>query len=478
MTASRSTFPTLITFGIALTAARAQAPVPAPAAAAPAPAQAQANATRTAPVPEAEAHRPSPIPDRIIRTIAADPARSIAVTWRTDAAVVQAVAQVAKAEHGPRFAEKATTVAAVSQDLVSNLGPARYHSVLLGGLEPSTKYAYRVGDGVDWSEWFQVSTASDNPEPFRFLYFGDAQNDVKSMWSRVIRKAYGDAPDSAFLVHAGDLINRGASDALWGEWFGAGAWINGMVPSVPSPGNHEYERPRLPDGTVVPDSKGVLTSHWRAQFALPENGPAGLEEAAYFFDYQGVRIVSLNSNEGQPEQAEWLDRILAENPQKWTILTFHHPIYSPAKNRDNAELRRLWQPIFDRRKVDLVLQGHDHTYARTGLKSYENVPEGGTARDDPDATAGTVYVVSVSGPKMYVLDPEQWMKRSGEDVQLYQVVAVDGDVLRYEARTALGDLYDAFELQKQPDGRANRLVEQIPDTPEIRRPAPKAAVAE
>jgi len=469
MTANRPTIPALIALAIVTTPARAQAPTPTPS---PAP------AARTAPFPEAEAHRPTPIPDRIIRTIADDPARTIAVTWRTDASVAAGLMQVAPAEAGPRFVEKAKAFEAKTQPLASNLGLAHYHSAVARGLEPSTRYVYRVGDGVDWSEWFQVRTASAKAEPFTFLYFGDAQNDLKSMWSRVIRQAFADAPDAAFLVHAGDLVNRGASDALWGEWFGAGAWINGMLPSVPSPGNHEYERPRLPDGKADPDARSVFTPHWRAQFALPENGPKGLEETAYFFDYQGVRVVSLNSSEGQREQAEWLDRVLAENPQAWTVVTFHHPIYSPAKNRDNPELRGLWQPVFDRRKVDLVLQGHDHTYARTGLRAYENVPEGATARDDPDATAGTVYVVSVAGPKMYVLDPEPWMTRSGEDVQLYQVIAIDGGVLRYEARTALGETYDAFELHKQPDGRPNRLVDRVPDTPEIRRPAPKAASAD
>jgi 3',5'-cyclic AMP phosphodiesterase CpdA len=427
-----------------------------------------------APVPEAEAHRPTSIPDRIIRTIAADPARSIAVTWRTDATVAAGVAQVAPAEHGPRFMDKTRAVRAVSQDVTTNLGPARHHSAVIDGLEPATSYVYRVGDGVEWSEWFQVRTAAASPEPFRFIYLGDAQNDLKSMWSRVIRRAFADAPDAAFIVHAGDLVNRGADDAQWGEWFAAGGWINGVVPSAPSIGNHEYDRPRLPDGTAVPGAKGVMTAHWRAQFALPENGPKGLEETAYYFDYQGMRVVSLNSNEGQREQAEWLDRILADNPQTWTVVAFHHPIYSPAVRRDNAELRALWQPVFDRHKVDLVMQGHDHTYARTGLQS----SDAGETADVTPAAPGTVYVVSVAGPKQYALEHEPWMHRAGEEVQLYQIITVDGDVLRYEARTATGQPYDAFELHKQPGGRPNQLVDRIPDVPEIRRaPAPAEASA-
>lgn len=423
------------------------------------------------PVADADAHRPLAIPDRIIRTFADDPARSIAVTWRTDASVEKAIAQVAPADAGPKFPARAKTVDARSVALATDLGEARFHSVVFDDLAPSTTYAYRVGDGVNWSEWVHARTASDRPEPFSFIYFGDAQNDLKSLWSRVIRGAYSDASKARFIVHAGDLVNNANRDAQWGEWFGAGGWVNAMVASIPTPGNHEYERPRAVAGTPSgPDAppkvaaKAELSRHWRPQFALPEHGPDGLKETVYYVDYQGVRIVSLNSNEDIEAQAPWLEKVLADNPNRWTILTFHHPIYSPGKDRDNPKLRDLWQPIFDRYKVDLVLQGHDHTYARTGLRVYENVPSGGSHRD----AGGTVYVVSVSGPKMYDLKKSDWMHRSAEDTQLYQIISINGDSLRYEARTAVGDLYDAFDLQKQA-GRPNRLVEKIPDTPERHR---------
>jgi hypothetical protein len=91
-----------------------------------------------------------------------------------------------------------------------------------------------------------------------------------------------------------------------------------------------------------------------------------------------------------------------------------------------------------------------------------------------EADSGTVYVVSVSGPKMYNLEREPWMQRVAEDLQLYQVIHVNGDRLRYEARTPTGELYDAFELRKR-NGRPNRLTERVPrDVPEHRR-SPAAA---
>ena len=77
---------------------------------------------------------------------------------------------------------------------------------------------------------------------------------------------------------------------------------------------------------------------------------------------------------------------------------------------------------------------------------------------------------------MYNLDERPGCSRSAEDTQLYQVISIDGDRLRYEARTAVGDLYDAFDLRKRP-GRPNELIEKIPDTPERRRPAPAPEAA-
>ena len=395
----------------------------------------------------------SPLPDRIVLTWTGDVAHSQDVCWRTASSVSKGIAEIAVAEAGPYFPKRANRVEAVSEDFQGDLGTCKYYHAKFRDLKPETKYAYRVGDGdKHWSEWFHFSTASDKPKPFRFVYFGDAQNDIRSLWSRVIREAHKDAPRAAFFLHAGDLINNADSDVEWGEWCQSGGFLNAMTPSIPTPGNHEYTQ----------DAQGrmVLSKHWRPQFALPQHGPSGLEETTYYLDYQGVRIVSLNSNEKIVEQVTWLQSILADNPNKWTIVTFHHPIYSSGKGRDNQELRDRWKPVFDRRKVDLVLQGHDHTYARTG----QNVPENVATGENTITTEGTVYVVSVSGPKMYDLQVGDYVKRAAAGLQLYQIIEINGNELIYEARTATGEKYDGFTLRKQI-GKVNELIEQTPDTP-------------
>ncbi len=414
-------------------------------------------------VADAEIHKPTAIPDRILLSWEGDPATSAAVTWRTSAEVVPRIAEIALATDGPGFPATASKVIAVTTPLETDSGLAHCHTVSFTSLTPKTKYVYRVGDGENWSEWFQFQTASDQPEPFRFIYFGDAQNDIRSMWSRVIREAARDAPKAAFMLHAGDLINRPENDADWGEWFQAGGPLHAMIPCIATPGNHEYK--------VISELAGIplkieLSKYWKPTFAFPKNGPAKLQETAYFIDYQGVRIVSLNSNERHAIQAEWLDKVLTDNPQKWTVVTFHHPLYSTAIGRDNPLIRQAWQAVFDKHRVDLVLQGHDHSYGRTGLLRGENTTTG-LAKQVP--ASGTVYVVSVSGPKQYAAQRRPIFRRVAEDTQLYQIIHIDGDQLRYEAHTATGKLYDAFILDKQP-GQANRLTEQVPTIPENARP--------
>src|SRR5690606_36582722 len=85
---------------------------------------------------------------------------------------------------------------------------ANYHSVVFRNLTPNSLYSYRVGSGDHWSEWFQFRTTSATNDKFSFLYFGDAQTGLRSMWAKVIRGAYASVPGAKLMLHAGDLVNR------------------------------------------------------------------------------------------------------------------------------------------------------------------------------------------------------------------------------------------------------------------------------
>ncbi len=395
---------------------------------------------------------PSKDPDRIMLNFEGDPATKRAVTWRTDSSVKGAVAQIAEATVDSKFTANIKTIQAKTEPFDLGLYKSNnslivnYHSVVFDQLNPNTQYVYRVGNGENhWSEWIQFKTAKEAYAPTQFVYFGDAQNDVLAHWSRVIRKAYETAPKASFVIHAGDLINQAHRDYEWAEWYKAGGFIHSQWTAIPVVGNHEF-RP-LSEG----ESK-QLSIQWRPQFTLPveQDLDSSLHETVYTVDYQDVRIITLNSNEKLEQQTQYLEKQLKSSTAKWNIVTCHHSVFSPAKGRNFQFARDNWKPLLDKYNVDLVLNGHDHTYARG------HVPVRSTDQKNSDDLR-TIYVTSVSGPKQYSLDTEQMkdykkdgykLDNSAEQTQFFQVITIENNTLTYVAYTALGDEYDRALITK------------------------------
>ncbi|XWO46920.1 metallophosphoesterase family protein [[Pseudomonas] boreopolis] len=389
----------------------------------------------------------SGFPDRIIASPAQDAAHGFAVMWRTDASVDRPQLELVPAGDSPDLGTP-RRIAATTVGLQSENGVSHHHRADVDGLQPDTLYAYRVQGNGTWGPWEHFRTAAGAEAPLTLLYFGDTQNKNLSLVSRVIRQAWRSAPDARLALFAGDLVSGGdgVDDSEWGEWFEAGRWLLEGTAVAPAPGNHEYHE----EFEDTPQERRVLGGHWPVAFALPRNGPAETQRTSYWFDYQGVRIAVLDGTSALDlgtgaAQAAWLDKVLAGNPLPWSIVLIHQPFYSPRAERDNARLVEQVLPVIRRHKVDLVLQGHDHTYGR---------------RSDEGSTSTPVFIVSVAGPKQYRLSDfaRRTMKPVGEDTQLYQVLRIDPQRLAYESRTATGRLYDAFELVRE--GAGKRLVER------------------
>ncbi|WP_434027740.1 metallophosphoesterase [[Pseudomonas] boreopolis] len=389
----------------------------------------------------------SGFPDRIVASPAQDAAHGFAVMWRTDASVDRPQLELVPAGDSPDLGTP-RRIAATTVGLQSENGVSHHHRADVDGLQPDTLYAYRVQGNGTWGPWEHFRTAASAEAPLTLLYFGDTQNKNLSLVSRVIRQAWRSAPDARLALFAGDLVSGGdgVDDSEWGEWFEAGRWLLEGTAVAPAPGNHEYHE----EFEDTPQERRVLGGHWPVAFALPRNGPAETQHTSYWFDYQGVRIAVLDGTSALDlgtgaAQAAWLDKVLAGNPLPWSIVLIHQPFYSPRAERDNARLVEQVLPVIRRHKVDLVLQGHDHTYGR---------------RSDEGSTSTPVFIVSVAGPKQYRLSDfaRRTMKPVGEDTQLYQVLRIDPQRLAYESRTATGRLYDAFELVRE--GADKRLVER------------------
>lgn len=393
-------------------------------------------------------------PQRVMLGWTGDPAHTQAVTWRTAKAAETPQVQFAPASANPDFIEGAATVQGKrgSLDIGNDSAVATYRANL-EGLKADTRYHYRVGDGKNWVEWDTFHTAASQPKPFRFLYVGDAQNDIKSRWARVIHAAYAAAPRAAFIVHAGDLVASGYRDDLWGEWYDSMGFIAANIPSLPVVGNHELETPGGAPKTLA------LPAIVKQQFSYPANGPDIPENESYYIDYQGVRLVSLNVNMAENEknfesyrpmieqQATWLGNALKNNPNRWTIVCQHQGMYSMASGRNYVKMRETLLPTYEKYGVDLVLQGHDHLYARSRKIAGGKIVANGAT--------GIVFMISVSGPKMYEVDHlfEPLMAKIIPNTQMFQTVDVDPDKLVLRAYSSEGDQLDGFQLEKK-NGRS------------------------
>jgi 3',5'-cyclic AMP phosphodiesterase CpdA len=263
---------------------------------------------------------------------------------------------------------------------------------------------------------------------------GDAQTGLED-WGRRLMTAYRRHPGIEFVLLAGDLVDRGNERTNWDHFFLRSAEVFQRTPLMPCVGNHEYldQGPRL----------------YRAFFALPGNGPPGVEPGlVYHFESGNAFFAVLDSTLAVSDsrqairQAEWLDRALAQTHAQWKFVMFHHPVYASHPHRESPGLRECWVPIFDKHKVDMVLQGHDHAYLRTyPMRSSRPVTSPGE---------GTVYIVSVAGDKFYEQASRDYIEVGFTGTSTYQTIELDDieNRLTYRAWNDAGEVVDQLVITK------------------------------
>ncbi len=374
-------------------------------------------------------------PDQITLTWSADPKTTQTIQWRTHlrvktgALLYQKKTLFNRFQPSPLQRVEAETRLMETPDIINDQR-IHLHRVDLNALEPATTYVYSVGDGSDdgWTELAEFTTAPAETVPFSFIYMGDAQNGLYR-WGTLLRTADRQRPDAAFYVMAGDLVDRGNDRDDWDDFWYNCAGVYNRKQLVPAIGNHE--------------NQGGHPTMYLELMNLMENGPDDVEkERAYAFEYSNALFVILDTNIDAASQTEWLDRTLEESKATWKFAVYHHPAYSSAPARDNADIRKLWGELFDKHHVDVALQGHDHAYLRTyPMKDGKRVD---SAKD------GTIYVVSVSGTKMYKQDKRDYTEFGMTNTPTFQVLdlMISGDRLLYRAYDIDGNLKDEFSIEK------------------------------
>lgn len=373
--------------------------------------------------------------DQVILTWTKDPAATQDITWMMPDNLPAYVQYIKATEYQEDFALAAETIASA---IPFNNGQYRY-SVTITGLNPDTQYVYRVGRDGAWSEPLSFSTGPIDPESFTFLYLGDVQSEYPQ-WGSLLEKIYMENPEIKFSLLGGDLTNNGDDENEWGEFLDAATGLFSRIPMMPTMGNH--------DGSM-----------YLKFFSLPDNGPLGLKQEFYSFDYGDAHFVVLNSrNNTDLTVRQWLEEDLQNTAKKWKFAVFHHPAYPAVADYKGIDesIRENWIPILEDYNIDMVFVGHQHVYMRTKpIRDDQIQPEG----------QGIVYIMGNSGTKYYSLGTGfDYIAEQLAGISNYQLINIDGNMLTMTARDANGQIIDRCTMTKQPlGGRSQYTVTPLAD---------------
>lgn len=215
---------------------------------------------------------------------------------------------------------------------------------------------------------------------FKFAVIGDTRSDNPGginikVTAALLKKIKSEDVD--FIIVTGDMItgskNVNRTVERLGKWkhlvqkYGLKVYV--------AAGNHEIRS----EG-----SEGAF----RSIFEMPDNGPIGLKELVYSFDYKNTHFVMLDTNIynsfrrlGDAQRA-WLENDLKQNKDKLIFVFGHEPAY-PIGNHMGDSLDRfpverdgLWS-LFEKYDVRAYFCGHEHVYNKSMHNGVLQVITGG-----------------------------------------------------------------------------------------------------
>ena len=358
--------------------------------------------------PEEAPYEASAIPTRVLLTFGdEDGMRSRNVSWmcgdEVQAAHVELVDNAQLNDNCQLSTLNSQLIQATGEVFESRSGKAAYYVARLRDLKEGHTYRYRVCTGKEHSEWYEFHLPHQDEHETAFIYMGDIQDSIGGIANQLLKAAFRQNPDAAFFVCGGDLTER-PTDAYWGETFESLDSIGQVMPVLTVTGNHDY-------------LKGVICQLER-RFSLIHSyyldSMVG-ENQVFTVRYKDVQLFCLDSNRELFylwTQRKWLEEQLMKSQAKWKIVVAHHPFYSVRGEMNNLIQRWMFDDLIQEYGVNLVLQGHEHAYARRTVK--------------PSPT----YIISHCSPKGYRINPpEGRFDRIEKDIRTYQKVRISSDTL-------------------------------------------------
>ena len=273
--------------------------------------------------------------------------------------------------------EYGTDLANLDQSVESG-ATASQHAVRITGLQPDTRYYYRVISddapvaGGDEQHYFVTPPPVGTRAKFRAWIVGDSGTGgamQASVRDAMLVNVGLYRPD--LYLHMGDMAySSGTYSEFTDKFYAPYEQILRNTCVWPTLGNHEggssdsqTESGPYYDGYVLP-------------VAGEAGGLASGTEAYYAFDWANVHFLVLDSHDTSrdPDGAmlQWAQQDLAATDQEWVVAYWHHPPYTKGSHDSDNEgqlvdMRENALPILEAAGVDLVLGGHSHIYERSYL---------------------------------------------------------------------------------------------------------------
>lgn len=350
--------------------------------------------------------------------------------------------------------------------------PIHAFIAVAGGLTPGETYCYKVGNAEDGYSDIATFTAPADPDDegaFSFVVSADTQSNTEAGYSNT-KELYDyiaeKESDAAFLIHTGDMVEDGNVSVQWEWFFEAAERLTSSMPMMTTPGNHEGGH----------HDRNLVNYKAHTNFDTL-TAPEGLSEKTqgtiYSFEYGDALFVCLNTDAGSDDnriQLQFLADQTARTDKTWKIVFMHVPPYDPGNNHYNIN-NTIGKYLSDA-GVDLVLNGHEHVYARNTLLTTEAGFKEAEPGDAPTyVIGGSVMNAAYTRNSKSDLWSQVFVnlrKPSGSGIYapgVYARVDVSGDSLTYKAYyKADGENFsviDTFTITK--DGNNNgEPVEKAP----------------
>ena len=241
----------------------------------------------------------------------------------------------------------------------------RWHKIVVKGLNPGTRYQYRVGDGTNWSDAGEFATSPEvmPDEGFTFLQVNDPQASIENnfyVWGYAMDQAVENFLDFKFILFGGDHIDIGAKEDQWEMFFDKAQTVMRKSVFAGAVGNHD-----------ISYSEDESLYSYRFNYLMPSN--ANFADGAYYsFDYGNAHFMVLNtdtliaSDESREKQINWIKYDFAKNANKWNIVMAHRSLYTNGPHYKEEDVRNILNELLnDVLGVDIIFAGHDHVYNRT-----------------------------------------------------------------------------------------------------------------